>query len=535
MSLPRNFVRYAPLTALLALATSAGAQPTSPGGAAPAGPTSPPTTSNTPGSTTPPAGAPAVDTPSTTKAPPGAKTDPTSGGTATTPEVIAGSTALTADLVAAAAVKTSKYAAVDEAKLKVAAAQVDAAWDQFWPRLTFSARYTRLSPIDPPTLGGTPPAGVNPVYAIGSQPNAPVTPTTTLVTGQVTSFSFPVILNQYAVQASLLIPISDYVFRTYQNHKAAISAYEAMKWNAEVTKVTASADARVAFYNYLRARGTVIVAKAAVSQAEAHLKDMKNRLEAKVVTVADVARVEATAAAAELAVIKSENLVIITEANLRMLMHASGEQAFNLGEDLEAELPKLDADLPKLKAAAYAKRPELKAIDAQIAASETNVAVVSAGMYPRFDAIGNMIYANPNQRFIPQEEKFKMTWDVSLQISWSPNDALIASDQKKAANGNVAVLKATREQIADGLALDVISAFTKVREAEASVVTTKVELRAAEEAYRVRKEQFTLGTTTSALLIDAEADVTRARLNHLNARVDLRVAKVLLKKAIGEA
>ena len=105
---------------------------------------------------------------------------------------------------------------------------------------------------------------------------------------------------------------------------------------------------------------------------------------------------------------------------------------------------------------------------------------------------------------------------------------------KEGAAGNVAVLKATREPVSDGLALDVDHAYTKVREAEASIVTTKVELRAAEEAYRVRKEQFTLGTTTSALLIDAEADVTRARLNHLNARVDLRVAKVLLKKAIGE-
>lgn len=533
MSLSRKLARYVPLTVLLAVSSSASAQPTNPGSAAPAGATPPPTTSKTPGSTTPPAGASGVDTPSTIAAPPGAKTDPTTGGTTTTPEAMAASSALTADLVAAAAVKTSKYAAVDEAKLKIAAAQVDAAWDQFWPRLTFSARYTRLSPITPPNFGGTPPAGINPVYAF-NPPNSAVPAGTPLVTGQTVSFAFPVILDQYAVQASLLVPVSDYVFRTWDNHKAALASYEAVKWNAMVTKVSAAADARVAFYNYLRARGTVIVAKSAVGQAEAHLKDMKNRLDAKVVTVADVARVEATLANAELAVIKSENLVIITDANVRMLMHASGEQSFGLGEDLDAELPKMDTDLPKLRAAAYGKRPELKAIEAQIASAETTTTIVAAGMYPRLDAIGNFIYANPNQRFIPQSAEWKATWDVSLQLSWSPNDALIASDNKKAASGNVAVLKATRDAISDGLALDVVTAYTRVREAEASVVTTKVELRAAEEAHRVRKEQFTLGTTTSALLIDAEADVTRARLNHLNSRVDLRVSKVLLKKAVGE-
>jgi outer membrane protein len=527
MSLPRKLVRFAPLTALLALTSVAAGQTANPGTAAPGGPTPPPTTK---GPTTPPAGAPVVDAPSTTAAPPGAKTDPTAAGTATTPETVAvGSTALTADLVAAAAVKTSKYAAVDEAKLKVAAAQVDAAWDQFWPRLTFSARYTRLSPITPPNFGGG--SGFSTVVApvaAGQQ-----VPAGAPLIGA-PAFSFPVILDQYAVQASLLVPVSDYVFRTWSNHKSALASYDAAKFNAEVTKMNASADARVAFYNYLRARGTVIVAKSAVGQAEAHLKDMKNRLDAKVVTVADVARVEATLANAQLAVIKSENLVIITDANVRMMMHASGEQGFTLGEDLDAELPPMAAELPKLKAAAYQKRPELKAVDAQIAALDATSSVVAAGLYPRLDAIGNVLYANPNQRFIPQSAEWKATWDVSLQLSWSPNDALIASDNKKAVSGNIAVLKATKEQISDGLALDVTSAYTKVREAEASIATTKIELRAAEEAYRVRKEQFTLGTTTSALLIDAEADVTRARLNHLNARVDLRIARVLLKKSTGE-
>lgn len=532
MSLPRNLVRFAPLTLALGLAQSAGAQTgtVGAGGPAPTGATPPPTTSKTPGTTTPPSGATPIDTPATAAAPPGSKIDPATGeapGAADASAAAAGSP-LTADVAAAAAVKTSKYAAVDVAKLKAAAAQVDTAWDSYWPRLTFTARYTRLSPITPPVLGGGP---YNSVVA-PVPPGQPVPLGTTLVTAP--PFSFPVILDQYVVQASLLVPLSDYVLRVYQQHQSAIDAYEAAKWNAEVTKMNASADARVAFYNYLRARSTVNIAKAAVAQAAAHLKDMKNRLDAKVVTVADVSRVEASHAAAELAVIKTENLVIITEANLRMLMHAADETHFAVGEDLEAELPKLDADLPGMKASAFAKRPELKAIDAQIAATEHQGNVVEASLYPRLDAFGNFIYANPNQRIFPQKQEWKATWDVGVQLSWSPNDALIAKDQKKVVSGNVAVLKATREQIADGLTLDVTSAYTKVREAEGAIATTKIELRAAEEAYRVRKEQFTLGSTTSALLIDAEADVTRARLNHLNARVDLRIARVLLKKAVGD-
>lgn len=514
MSLPSKLVRLAPFAVLL-LVGQAHAQTGAVGAGAPAPTTGTSPTTTTPGTTTPTAGATAADT---------------SGASATSGSVLGEQTgeSLTAESAATAAVKTSKYVAVDQAKLKAAAAQVDAAWDQFWPRLSFTARYTRLSPIDPPVLGSDKYSSV-----VAPVPGGQIIPAGTPLIAS-PPFSFPVILNQYLLQATLLVPLSDYVFRTWQQHESALASYEAAKFNAEVTRINAAADAKVAFYNYLRARGTVIVAKSAVGQAQAHLKDMKNRLDAKVVTVADVARVEANLAAAELAVIKSENLVILTEANLRMLMHATDEKAFALGENLDAELPKMDADIAKLKAQAFAKRPELKAVDAQIASLEKNADVVAASMYPRLDAIGNVTYANPNQRIFPQEEKFKATWDVSLQLTWSPNDAMIAHDQKKIVSGNIGVLKATRDQITDGLALDVINAYTKVREAEASVTTTAVELRAAEEAYRVRKEQFSLGSTTSALLIDAEADVTRARLNHLNARVDLRIARVQLKKAIGE-
>ena len=512
MSLPRKLARLAPLSVLLSVGAAA-AQPSAPA----------PTSGAATASATPPGSAKATSAPPPSAAPASVESvsEPTKGGKP-----------LTADVAASEALRTSKTIAVDEAKLQAAGAQVDAAWDNYWPRLSFTARYTRLSPIVAPKLGSDAVRSV-----VTTAPNGTVitsiSPTTPLIAAS-TSFSFPVILDQYTFQTTLLVPVSDYVFRIYKNHESALASLEAARWTAEVTKITTATDARVAYYNYLRARGAVLIAKSAVAQASAHLKDMKNRLDAKVVTVADVARVEASLASAELAVIKTENLVILTEANLRMLMHAPDEQGFSLGEDLDAELPKLDVELPALKASAFARRPELKALDAQIASVEKTQDVVTAGLYPRLDAVGNFTYANPNQRIFPQKEEFKATWDVSLQLSWSPNDALVARDQKKTIGANLGQLKATREQIVDGLGMDVTNAYAKVREAEASLVTTKVELRAADEAYRVRKEQFTLGSSTSALLIDAEADVTRARLNHLNARVDLRIARAQLKKAIAE-
>jgi outer membrane protein len=510
MSLSGKLARLTPALVvgpLLGLAATASAQKPVPG---PSATTTASVSASASGSAKPAAAAASIETPSIG-----------SGASYTSFPVVPNG--LTAEVAATRALKTSKTAKVDEAKLKAAGAQVDLAWDAYLPKLSLLARYTRLSPLDPQSLGSgslvatpAPPGTFNPTPTIAA------------------ALTFPVLLNQYTAQASLLVPLSDYAFRIYHQHDSALANVEAVKWNAKVSSSQTGADARIAFYNLLRARGGVIIARSAVAQSQGHLKDLKARLGLKDATVADVARVEAQLAAAELAVVRSENLVIITETNLRVLMHSGDEEDIALGEDLDNEIPKLTGELKTLRASALSNRPELKAIDAQLTAAEKTVSVAAAGMYPRLDASGNLTYQNPNTRIFPAQEKFTATWDVSLQLSWSPNDALISSDNKKVASGNVAVLKATREQLEDAFTLDVTNAFTRVREAEAAVISTAAERRAAEEAYRVRLEQFRAGIAVSSFLIDAEADVTRARLNELNARVDLRIARVQLKKAIGE-
>ncbi len=441
-------------------------------------------------------------------------------------EILAKPGGLTSEMAAQRAVATSKQAKIDEAKLSTAAAAVDVAWDAVYPRLAFTARYTRLSPIDTVNLGGSGSFVAAPV-----QPGEVVTPGTPLVGA---GFSFPVILNQYVLQAALTVPVSDYVFRIFHNHEAALKSVDAAKWQQKVSAAQAATDARVAYYNWLRARGAVVIAKAAVAQSEAHLRDLNTQLLLKAATTADVYRVEAQLANAQLVVIQSENLVMVTEANLRLLMHASDDEAMPLGEDLLAELPNTEFELKTLKGTALSKRPELQAIDAQIASSGETKKAISAGLYPRLDFFADFFYSKPNQRYVPAVDQFKPSWDLGLQLTWSPNDYLVTKDQEKQVDTNVATLKATREQIVDALGLEVISAFSKVREAEASIVATASGLRSAKEAYRVRLEQFHAGATTSALLIDTESDLTRARLQFLNAKVDLRIARANLRKAIGE-
>ncbi|KAF0166033.1 MAG: hypothetical protein FD160_4065, partial [Caulobacteraceae bacterium] len=60
----------------------------------------------------------------------------------------------------------------------------------------------------------------------------------------------------------------------------------------------------------------------------------------------------------------------------------------------------------------------------------------------------------------------------------------------------------------------------------------KVGITAAEESYRVRREQFRAGAAVATDVVYAEADLRRARLELVNAAIDIRIARARLNRAL---
>ena len=63
----------------------------------------------------------------------------------------------------------------------------------------------------------------------------------------------------------------------------------------------------------------------------------------------------------------------------------------------------------------------------------------------------------------------------------------------------------------------------------------QVGIRSAEESYRVRREQFRAGAAVATDVIDAEEDLRRARLDLVNAAIDVRIARARLDRAVERA
>jgi outer membrane protein TolC len=414
---------------------------------------------------------------------------------------------LTSDQAGTLASTTSWNAKAQEENLRSAEARVDQAWAAFLPRLSGRFEYERLSEFTPPPI---------------------ILPGTPSLAG------FPLVFNNWTLQGTLTVPVSDYFFSIGKRYAAATHSEEAARWNVIGARATALTDGKTEYYTWLRNRGAVIVTVQALNDQKTHLRDARNQFAVGNASKADVLRAETAVASAELALEQASNLSDLTEKQLRVAMHVPEEQAALLpGEDLQAPLPPFQGNLKQMTLEALSARAEIKSADANAEAAQKQASAAKAGRYPTLSAFGDGIYANPNPRFFPQTQDWKGTWDFGAILSWSPNDILIANGSVNDYEAQAAAIEANKNNTRDAIDVEVQQDWQGVREADFAIDSSTREVTSAEEAYRVQRELFNNGRGTSATLTDAEGELTRSRLTLLNARANARIARIRLDHALG--
>ncbi len=436
---------------------------------------------------------------------------------------------ITADQVGERAAATSWTAKANEEALRGAAALVDQSLASFLPRLSGTAKYTRLSDFHPPAIALLPP-GTNPEgTGVGAARGA--------ASGRSHAGlrRLPLVLDNWLFQATINVPISDYLVRLDQAYTAATRSVDAARWDVVSARAASSANGRIAYYTWLRARGGVIVTVQALNDQKTHLRDARNQFNVGNASKADVLRAETAAASAEFALEQAKNLADLSEKQVRVAIHLPDDAALLPGEDLDAPVVPVQGSIQAFTAEAFAARPEIKSADANAESIRKQADIARAGRWPNLSAFGDAIYANPNSRYFPPTipSKFFPTWDVGAQLTWSPNDILINGASAANMDAHAADIEANKNVVRDNIEVEVTQMLQSVRLADFGIESSTRELASADEAYRVARELFNNGRGTSTTLTDAETDLTRARLDLLNSKADARIARIRLEHALG--
>lgn len=474
---------------------------------------------------------------------------------------------LTLDEVAKLALKTKPSLRAKQAELKAAAAKVDQAYVNYFPRVTVAFSYTRLSPVTNslgggggvlgalntgPAITSACPGGLGScVYTVpDANKDNKIEQIDFLaadakdgqIDGQLPAsyaagaqaFNIPVPLDVYSFTAQLAVPVSDYVLRISQGHAAASHAEKSKKLELEAETLTAMADAKVAYLNWVRAKGSTVVAKEAVAQATAHVEDVKRLKTVGLASQADVLRGEAQVAAAEQAMVEIEAFAAIAEEQVRIGLGLPKDKALAVGVDVFGVSPPATLpDLPAAQSQALEKRLEIRALDETELSLKEVENVTRAGLYPRVDAFADLTIANPNQRLPFAGAQWNTTWAVGARASWTFNDTFTTIGAAAESKARVTQIAETKKQLRDGLRLEVAAAWAEIKKSGASIDAATRGLTAAEEGLRVRRELFLQGKATNVEMLDAETEVIRAKLRKLDAQIALLVNQIKFDHAVG--
>lgn len=407
---------------------------------------------------------------------------------------------LTASEAARRAEHDSPSIRARRAGVRAASAQTDVATQAYLPRTTSTLRYTRVSQVDQPQ--GLP-------------------------------IELPQILDRWSAELSVEVPLSDYLLRLPQERRAAASAEEAAGESLAATRRTVGSSAKLVYWSWVRARLGVVVTEQASLQAQAHLSDAQAAHEVGNASRADVLRAESAVASASLAVARARGAEARLADRLRTVARLPASAPLVIGERLDGAAAGRSPNVRALLADALQARPELRALARSADAERSRASAIRSTALPRLGGFAAMQYANPNDRVFPQQEEWTRSWNAGLSISWGISGIGSSLAAGRAADARADAIDEEQTALRDAIRQEVVEAAESLREADASLASTETGLAAAEEQHRVRRELFRAGRATAAEVVDAETELTRARLDAIQARIDRRVAEVRIAEAVG--
>ncbi len=372
----------------------------------------------------------------------------------------------------------------------------------FFPSVKFQAGYQKLSDVPSFTI---------PI------PNAPVT--------------FPVILNNYTVKASLQQPL----FTGWKLQSAVDNAeYISNATHSEYTKDKAELvySIKSAYWNVYRAKELKRLSDENVNQIGQHLADIENLFKQGMATTNAVLKVKVQLSNARLLQSDASNNVEIA------IIAFNSTVGIPLDTDvgIASSLTPMTKDFPEVQqllAKAMSERPDMHAMEWRLRASQAGVTAAQSGWLPQVFLSGNYYYSRPNQRIFPAQDQFKDTWDVGVNLQFDIWNNLTTVYQTAQAQSQYEQTKDAYAMLKDGVTLEVTQNYLNVRQVKQKIQLAQLGVEQSDENLRVAQETFKAGLTTNSELLDAEVGQLQSKIQLLQSLVEYELAQAKLEKSVG--
>jgi outer membrane protein TolC len=342
---------------------------------------------------------------------------------------------------------------------------------------------------------------------------------------------FPDLPNNYRTRLDLSWPIYS-GGRTDALERAAEAELRATGHDLAAVRADLRLEVTRAYWALVTARESVRVLDEAVRRVDEQLRDARSRLDAGLIPPNEVLSVEAERSHQTVLLIEAQNTREVVASELRRLTGIADEMPIEPDALLDAPASGSDT-AAALLAGALQARPERQALQDRVAAAASAQEAAAAGRRPAVALGGGLDYARPNPRFLPREDTWRHSWDVSVSVTWALWDAgRTRAESAQAAAGR----EALEERLAEFdsvLALEIRQRLLDLESARAAATAAADGVRSAAEARRVVLDRFDAGVATSLDGLTAQVALLQAELERTRALANVRLARARLDRALG--
>jgi outer membrane protein len=374
-------------------------------------------------------------------------------------------------------------------------------------------------------------------------PNVSLNSAYTRVSDNITPFSvkFPgatdaVVLNpQVLNQFTNRLSFQAFVFtgwRAKNFYESAQFLEKAAGLDIERDRIEVKNNISAAYLNLLKLQTSRQVITESGTVLRSRLNDIKSYVKNGTALENDQLKAEIAVSQLDLTAKEFDNAIEVANFNLDLMLGLPTNTRIEVDKKMLFE-EKSIADLTNYLAS-LDTRPDLMAADLRNKATAKGVEIAKGAMLPTVSVGGNAYLNNPNQRVFPQENAFKGTWDLGIQLSYNLTSLYTAKAQIQEAQANVAVANAQRQQLSDAAKMEVNANYFAYQSALEKIKLTEKVIVQATENQRVIKNRFQAQVALIGEMLEADSLVVQAKLNLEAAKADAEVAYYKLQKSVGK-
>ena len=296
-------------------------------------------------------------------------------------------------------------------------------------------------------------------------------------------------------------------------------------------------DVRSSYYDALRAHGQLKVAEDHAMAAETRLKDARTNEQVGNVPKFDVVSAERDVAEAKQGVLAARSHEALAIARLKNIIGAEQSSAFEVDFEPAGPAPADDivADAGALVSEAMKLRPEVLELQAVVEAAKHGLHYARRSTLPSLSA-GLAYNYQPNNGAFTLPRTASATVSLSIPLF----DGGLARARVSQAQADRDSAENNYRSAVELIDLEVRSALIELIQASARISVAEAGVAQAQEAFRLASIRYRVGVTQSSVvspqleLTSAQAALTSAANNRVNALIDHRLAQARLDFAMGK-